>query len=81
MRKFLGIYKVYNSSFSSFGLEVNGSKIEPKFADLIREWLALQKYLLNISDSKSKGFKITAYRQFHICLRAALLSMDNPLIM
>ena len=46
--------------------------IDIKFADMMMDWLSLQKYLMAISDSKDNGYQITCYRQFLICLKAAL---------
>ena len=58
--------------------------MEMKFADIMQDWLSLQKYLLKISDSKDKGYDATTYRQFLIVLKAALMPeslppMENPL--
>ena len=58
--------------------------MEMKFADIMQDWLSLQKYMLKISDSKHMGYDATAYRQFLIVLKSALMPeilppMENPL--
>lgn len=90
LRKFVSVYKFYNKTMTLFGLNnVDGKNVELdiEFIDGLRDYLALQKYLMAISDSKDKGFQITLYRQLHIVLQAALLPdnegppMHNHLIM
>lgn len=90
LRKFVSCYKFYNQLMPSFGLDrVDGKNVELdlEFIEILREYLALQRYLMAKSDSKQDGFQITLYRQLHIVLRAALLPdnahppMHNHLIM
>ena len=75
---------------ASFGLnnvDEKNVELDIEFIEDMREYLALQKYLMSVSDSKQNGFQIILYRQLHIVLKAALLPdtgrppMHNHLIM
>ena len=87
IRKFQALYKVYNSSHGNFGLayHTRNPKMEMKFADIMQDWLSLQKYLLMISYSKHTGYEATTHHQFLIVLKAAVIPescqppIENPL--
>ena len=75
----MAVFRFYNNVYENFGLKMNKNPpIDIRFSDIMKDWLALQKYLFSISDSKDFGFQITLYRQFMVCLRAALLP-PNPI--
>lgn len=79
LRKFVSLHHFYNKMMACFGLDnVDGKNVELdiEFIEDMREYLALQKYLMSVSDSKENGFQITLYRQLLIVLKAGLLP-DN----
>lgn len=79
------MFRFFNEAKDTYRLNI--TKIEVEFADQMHEWLALQNYMIALSDSKMEGYNICLYRQFHIVLTAALLPvsgtqpLENPLIM
>ena len=59
--------------------------MEMKFAEIMQDWLSLQKNFLMISDLKHTGYEATTYHQFLIVLKATVMpescspQIENPL--
>ena len=67
------IWKILNLSLKDYGnsLKIN-NKLHIEFIHEIRRWVAFQGYLIQNSDTQTKGHNMTTIRQLNIAAKACL---------